>query len=446
MNWILPPGLSLPCRELERPLRILRGLGGGSQGQVYEVEVNGERLALKWYLPACLAADPSLPRRLAEAIRATAPNQDYLWPISLLHPTAAAEALVRCRPAGFGTLMDLRPQGYVGVAEHVAGRISISLRNVVRACFFLADAFHALHLRGLCHKDISLGNLFLEPGSGRILICDNDNVDVDGRDPGSVLGTPGFMAPEVLLGQARPGADSDLFSLAVLLFRLLTRSDPLRGRRELAIRCLDEPARRRLYGEDPLFVFDLRNPDNRPDPVEHAAALLTWPIWPPRLQELFQQTFGEGLRQPGRRVLTGQWRTALARTLDGLRLCPACGQEVFAEPAAEAPQAHCWNCGTSLEPPLRLELPHGTVLATPGNELRAHHLDPLREEDLREPLARVEAHPQDPAILGLRNLSGEPWSVELAQGQRVPLEPGKTCNLAPVRRLTTPAGPITVGR
>ncbi|MEB3263706.1 MAG: protein kinase [Synechococcus sp.] len=442
MNWILPPGLALPCRELEHPVQVLRGLGGGTQGQVYEVEVNGERLALKWYLPACLAGDPSLPRRLAEAIRATAPNQDFLWPIGLLHPTAEAEALVRCRPAGFGTLMELRPAGYVGLQEHVAGRIEISLRQVVRACFFLADAFHALHLRGLCHKDISLGNLFLEPGSGRILICDNDNVDVDGRDPGSVLGTPGFMAPEVLLGQARPGANSDLFSLAVLLFRLLTRSDPLRGRRELEIRCLDEPARRRLYGEEPLFVFDPHDAGNRPDPVEHAAALLTWPIYPARLQELFQQTFGEGLRQPARRVLTGQWRRALCKTLDSHRHCPACGQEVFDDGSA----APCWNCGAPLPPLPRLQLPAGVVLASPGNDVHLHHLDPLAVEDLRHPLARVEAHPGDGRILGLRNLSGERWIVELGAGEQVPLEPGKTCNLAPVRRVTTPAGSITVVR
>ena len=40
--------------------------------------------------------------------------------------------------------------------------------------------------------------------------------------------------PEVLLGQAKPSARSDLFSLAVLLFRLLTRHDPFRGQRELA--------------------------------------------------------------------------------------------------------------------------------------------------------------------------------------------------------------------
>jgi len=214
MNWILPEGASLGFEGLAAPLRIVRGLGGGTQGQVYEVELEGERLALKWYLPACIARDPGLERRLTASIRSTAPNDAFLWPIALLRASPASRPLIRIRQESFGYLMPLRPAAYVGASEHAAGRLAIGLRQVLRACFGLADAFHALHLAGLCYKDVSLGNLFLEPGSGSILICDNDNVAVDGADHGAVLGTPGFMAPEVLLAQARPGADSDLFSLA----------------------------------------------------------------------------------------------------------------------------------------------------------------------------------------------------------------------------------------
>ena len=325
VHWILPVGAELEFEGAMAPLTILRGLGGGTQGQVYEVEVDGERLALKWYWPAFLQRDPSLAGRLEQSIRATAPNGDFLWPLALLHPTAATVPMIRCRQPGYGYLMPLRPASFVGAHEHVAGRLEISLRSVLRASFFLADAFHALHLRGLCYKDVALGNLFLEPGSGAILIADNDNVDVDGGDPGSVLGTPGFMAPEVLLGRRRPSAASDLFSLAVLLFRLLTRHDPLRGELELGIRCLDEPARRRLYGEDPVFIFDPLDTRNRPDPIDHAAALITWPIYPRSLQALFEQTFCAGLRDPWKRTLTGQWRQAFAACLDRRQICGACG-------------------------------------------------------------------------------------------------------------------------
>lgn len=436
MTWILPEGAWLQFEGLSSPVQVLRGLGGGTQGQVFEVAVAGERLALKWYLPRCLEQDPHLEQRLLESIRATAPSRAFLWPIALLRPTAQSITLIRSQHPGFGYLMELRPPQFVGAVEHYAGRLAISLRQAVQAGFFLAEAFHRLHSKGLCYKDISLGNLFLEAATGRILICDNDNVDVDGRDLGSVLGTPGFMAPEILMRRDRPGANSDLFSLAVLLFMLLTRHHPLRGQMELAIRCLDEPARRKLYGEDPVFIFDPQDSRNRPDPVEHAAALLTWPIYPLPLQELFLQTFTAGMKAPGQRALTGQWMEALASTLDQRQLCPSCGSEHFGA------QMACWHCGHPLTASAALHTPHGRVMACTDNELHAHHFNSLSEPQLDQPIARVVSHPRDPSLLGLHNLSNEPWRATAVGGQQHEVEPGKTCNLAALHHLDTPWGAV----
>ena len=436
MTWILPEGAWLQFEGLSSPVQVLRGLGGGTQGQVFEVAVGGERLALKWYLPSCLEKDPHLERRLLESIRATAPSRAFLWPIALLRPTASSLPLIRSRQPGFGYLMELRPPQFVGAVEHYGGRLEISLRQALRASFCLAEAFHALHSKGLCYKDISLGNLFLEAATGRILICDNDNVDVDGRDLGSVLGTPGFMAPEILMKQGRPGANSDLFSLAALLFMLLTRHHPLRGAMELAIRCLDEPARRKLYGEDPVFIFDPNDPRNRPDPVEHAAALLLWPIYPAPLQELFLQTFGAGMKAPGQRALTGQWMEALSGVLDQRQLCPSCSSEHFSA------QARCWQCGQPLGTAAALRTANGLVMACTENELHPHHFDSLEAPRLDQPIARVVAHPSDPTLLGLRNLSNQPWRATAAGGQQHAVDPGKTCNLAALHQLDTPWGAV----
>jgi DNA-binding helix-hairpin-helix protein with protein kinase domain len=440
MHWILPIGSSLRFVGLDGPVTIRRGLGGGSQGQVFAVEVGGESLALKWYFPGTLRRDPDLAERLAESIRRGSPHGDFLWPLALLRAEAGA-GLGAGPAAGLGYLMPLRPPGYSGAVEHAAGRVAISLQNVLRAAFCLASAFHALHSRGLCYKDISLGNLFLDAGRGRILIGDNDNVAVSGRGGGAVIGTWGFMAPEVALGRSRPDGASDLFSLAVLLFHLLTRHDPFKGALERAIPCLDLPSRRRLYAEDPVFVFDPRDPRNRPDPIEHAGVLLTWPIYPRAVQQLFERSFGEGLADPGCRALTGQWRQALASCLDQRRLCPACGQENFLEPRSAG---LCWACAAPLPPPPRLRAAAALVSVAAGNELHPHHLDPLAPEELEAPLARVEAHPQRPRLLGLRNLSSEVWSLGLAGGEEIRVAPGETGSLARAETLRTGAGVITI--
>ncbi|MEI8251834.1 MAG: protein kinase [Synechococcus sp. ELA057] len=443
MVSMLPEGSSLSFSSTATPIRVIRCLGGGGQGQVFEVDFAGELMAMKWYFPSCLQRDPQLRDRLRACISATQPNTSFLWPILVLDPDAISLQRLGIAPGSFGYLMKLRPSHFQPAIAHTGGRLQISLQQVLRSCFHLAEAFHALHSKGLCYKDISLGNLFLDPDSGAILICDNDNVDVNGSALGSVKGTTGFMAPEVLLGQARPGTSSDLFSLAVLIFRLLTRHDPYLGRLELEIRCLDEPARLRLYGEKPVFIFDRDDTSNRPDPTVHPAPLQTWPIYPPHLQDLFQQSLGAGARNPTQRAYTGQWLKALSHCLDQRSLCPHCQQEVFPEPGEPG---RCWACGGELPVSARLITPAGAVQAQPGNALHPHHFSPLEGERLDQPIARVEAHPQKAELLGLKNLSQQLWTAVLNSGEEVPIAPGRSCSLASLHVVHTPLGPIQMAR
>jgi len=441
MLSLLPEGACLRFTGTGTPIRVIRCLGGGGQGQVFEVDFAGEAMAMKWFFPSCLQRDPQLRSRLAACISATAPNASFLWPILLLDPDEESGRRLQIPTGSFGYMMKLRPPHFQPAVAHIAGRLAISLQQVLRACFHLAEAFHALHSKGLCYKDISLGNLFVDASSGAILICDNDNVDVDCSEFGGVRGTAGFMAPEVLLGHRRPSSRSDLFSLAVLLFRLLTRHDPYLGRLELAIRCLDEPARRRLYGEDPVFIFAADDARNRPDPAAHPAPLATWPIYPPGLKALFEQTLAAGARDPAGRAFTGQWLRALSDCLDQRGLCPHCGQEVFAEPGQGG---RCWACGAELPVFACLLCPEGVVLAQPGNAVHRHHFARLSGERLDQPLARVEAHPRLAGVYGLQNLSDQHWQALLSSGEWVPVPPGRSCSLNALARLETDLGAVVL--
>jgi serine/threonine protein kinase len=443
MVSMFPEGSTLRFSSSATPVRVIRYLGGGGQGQVFEVDFAGESMAMKWYFPSCLQRDHQLRNRLVACISATSPNASFLWPILVLDPDTETQGKLKIPAGSFGYLMKLRPPQFQPAVAHTAGLLAISLQQILRACFHLVEAFHALHSKGLCYKDISLGNLFLDPASGAILICDNDNIDVNGSALGGVQGTAGFMAPEVLLGRSTPSSNSDLYSLAVLLFRLLTRHDPFLGRLELGIRCLDEPARRRLYGEEAVFIFSADDDRNRPDPTVHPAPLLTWPIYPPQIKALFEQSLGKGARDPGRRAYTGQWLQALSACLDQRGLCPHCGQEVFPDPALGG---SCWACGKDIPAFPRFLTPGGPVLAQPGNELHAHHFDRLIGERLDQPLGRIDGHPQAPGVLGILNLSGHAWQGELSSGERLPIPPGKSCNLASLTCLDTDRGTLALVR
>lgn len=114
-------------------------------------------------------------------------------------------------------------------------RVEPTFRALATAGFELADGFFQLHAKGLCYRDISFGNVFFHPETGRVAICDNDNVSVDGAGTSGVLGTPRFMAPEIVRGEAEPSTQTDLFSLSVLLFHIFMVHHPLEGKREAAI-------------------------------------------------------------------------------------------------------------------------------------------------------------------------------------------------------------------
>lgn len=414
MGELLKPGQTVQAESARALCDVERFIGSGSQGEVYEVSFYGTRVALKWYYRHTIAQDPSLRDRLRMAVRVGPPSDAFLWPVEL---AVSPEA------PGFGYLMALRDPRYVGLAEIMRRRVEPSFRALVTAGMELAHGFLQLHARGLCYRDISFGNVFLEPHHGSVLIADNDNVGIDGESAACVLGTPRFMAPEVVRGEAAPNRESDLFSLSVLLFYLLIMHHPLEGAREAAIHSLDLPSMRVLYGTEPVFIFDPDDDSNRPVAPHQENARLFWPLYPGLIRDLFTQAFTVGLRDPKHgRVAESVWREALARLRDLIVHCPECGLEAFYD--HEPPT--CWGCGRRIAPPPRLRLPEKTVMLDRGAELYPHHLEPDAAYDFSRPLARVVPHPVRPDVLGLRNDSGRPWKAVLDGGREEVVAPGRS--------------------
>src|SRR5262245_59343233 len=287
MNGILNPQQMVRTEFSGITCVVEELLGGGSQGEVYRANLGGKIVALKWYFPT--SATPEQRAALEMLIKRGAPNGKFLWPMELV----AAE-----RVSGFGYIMPLRESRYKGIVDLMMRRVDPSLRTLATAGLDLSHSFLQLHAKGLCYRDISFGNIFFDPISGDILICDNDNVAVDGEAKGGVLGTPRFIAPEVVRGEALPSTRTDLFSLAVLLFYMFIMHHPLEGKKEAAIRCLDLPAMTKLYGTEPVFIFDPNDRSNEPVPGYHDNAIAFWPIYPAFLRDLFIKSFTDGIRDP----------------------------------------------------------------------------------------------------------------------------------------------------
>ena len=131
-----------------------------------------------------------------------------------------------------GYVMPLKEPNFISLVDLVGPRpcCEPSFRALATVGFQVAHSFLKLHSSGFCYRDVNFGNLFFDPNTGDVRIGDTDNVDVDGR-PGGILGTPGFMAPEVASRKVGPSSRSDRFSLAVLLFYIFMTGHPLMGKR-----------------------------------------------------------------------------------------------------------------------------------------------------------------------------------------------------------------------
>jgi serine/threonine protein kinase len=223
--------MDIKPNEVIGSYRILRPLGQGGMGAVFEVEhiKLGVHYALKVY---------TLENDSAELFRKKFAAEGRLL-ARLNHPN-----LVR--------VIDLDLDEQRGVLYYVMDLVlykdgeartlnDIRLGEADEDCLFdlfrqLSDALDYIHAQGIVHRDIKLDNILLAPDA-RVFLSDfgisrvvserlrgeigATCTKVTASGSGSVVGTHGYMAPEVLRGEPASAA-SDVYALGVAFFKLLT--------------------------------------------------------------------------------------------------------------------------------------------------------------------------------------------------------------------------------
>lgn len=400
-------------------VKILSFIGDGGQGEVYCVESKGKKLALKWYKKDFLESMHDLAgfyQNLVNNIESGAPTNSFLWPLGITEKTKS----------GFGYIMEIRPERFYdlnrffqksGNNPQVHFR---SVSSVVNASINIIESFRVLHNNGFSYQDINDGNFFIDPKTGDVLICDNDNISPFGTNFG-ILGKQRWMAPEIITRQNDPDKKSDLFSLSVVLFRLLFLNHPLEGRYSTPP-CLTPQYEKKYYGEAPIFIYDPTNDINRPIPGTDHNLRLFWPFYPQYIRDIFIQAFSQDVMMgKAPRILEIKWLDTFFRMKAEIGSCPYCGGEML---FGETGETICPNCRKRIAAPsYRIKLSNCELPLFCGMKLYFRNINPITN-DYETIIGEVISNPQDPKQLGFRNLTQDIWKASSPAGITKEIKPG----------------------
>ena len=220
----------------------------------------------------------------------------------------------------------------------------------------IARAVRRLHNAGLAHSDLSNKNVLVDPTSGNAVIIDIDSLVVPQMFPPDVLGTPGYIAPEVLATQeldledprrVLPSRRTDQHALSVLIYEYLLGRHPLRGPKVNSTVSAEEDEQLSM-GRNALWIENPDDTSNRPSNLK-----LRHEILGPYVAPLLERAFIAGLHAPEERPGANEWERALVRSTDGLMPCPnpACESKWF---ILDLKVPGCPFCGSAAPRPLAL--------------------------------------------------------------------------------------------
>jgi serine/threonine-protein kinase len=213
--------MTLQCDDKIGSYRILRAVGQGASGKVYQVEHLVTRRVEALKIPAFeITSEADQSRRFLREIQMQA---------SLNHPNVASVHNAFCENGSLCLVMEWVEGEPLG---HIMQRGPLSLNRIVSlVCQVLSALAHA-HEHGVIHRDVKPSNIMVD-SLGQVKLTDfglaRPLSDRELTRPGVALGSVHYMAPEQVRGLTTTDGRADLYSVGVLLYELTTGRKPFDG-------------------------------------------------------------------------------------------------------------------------------------------------------------------------------------------------------------------------
>ena len=175
----------------------------------------------------------------------------------------------------------------------------------VKAMIELATAFEKIHWKGYCFPVIRKDTVLFDMKKGKVCICDCEYASPIGQDSITYNKQEElfiYRAPELALDKVKASQYSDRYTLAVMLFMLLTSRHPMEGKKRFSYNAngvMSKELAEELYVANPVFIFNEKDTSNCLDQKRDAAVIELWKEVPDKIKELFQKAFTLGLPEKG---------------------------------------------------------------------------------------------------------------------------------------------------
>ncbi|MCH5165491.1 MAG: serine/threonine protein kinase [Clostridiales bacterium] len=240
-------------------------------------------------------------------------------------------------------------------------KLNYKLKKRLQIASYLFNSLELIHISGLLFTDLSPNNIMVHKNKNNLVFIDTDNMRRKRDSYLSVVGTDGYMAPEIYIGlnemnkkinsvefdkselpkSGRLSIESDVFSAAVIVFQLLTLQHPFIGDAVEDGTAEDETAALRCE-TDYILHKNKSNISSTP----FVQLFDKCQIVTPKIRDLFYRTFVDGKNNPYLRPTAIEFAEAFDEAQDLLASCEKCGSDFMYLPETEN---LCWDCENRTE-------------------------------------------------------------------------------------------------